>query len=191
MSDVRTRLIDATFKEVFTNGYNGASLANILKAADVKKGGMYHYFSSKKEMVLCMIDEKIKVNLENKWKKLENENDNIVGLFIEILQDIDNWNLKDGCPLGNLLQESLKYDIDFANTLTSILDSWKKQFVNILLKAKEVNELNKNVDIEECATFLIASIEGALLLAKKYDSTKVFKACMNQLTFYVNTLRKN
>ena len=41
MSTVREKLIDATFNEVFTAGYSAASLANILKRADVKKGAMY------------------------------------------------------------------------------------------------------------------------------------------------------
>ena len=189
MNDVRTRLIDATFEEVFINGYKGASLANILKTANVKKGGMYHYFSSKKDMVLSMIEEKIEQRLENKWKELQSKDANIIDSFIDILQNLNNWNLKDGCPLGNLLQESLEYDNDFTNILSSILDKWKQQFINILQKAQEIKELDKNVNIEECATFLIASIEGALLLAKKYDNTTNFQACMNQLTFYINTLR--
>ncbi|MFT7005172.1 MAG: TetR/AcrR family transcriptional repressor of nem operon [Sulfurimonas sp.] len=191
MNDVRTRLIDATFEEVFTNGYNGSSLANILKTAAVKKGGMYHYFPSKKEMVISMIEEKLQLRLENKWKKLENIDTNIIDSFIESLLDIDNWNLKDGCPLGNLLQEPLKYDRDFASILSTIVENWKKQFIRILQRAKERKELNGDVNIEECSTFLIASIEGALLLAKKYDDTTNFQACMNQLTFYINTLRNH
>lgn len=189
MSDVRTRLIDATFQEVYTHGYNGASLSNILNRAEVKKGAMYHYFPSKKEMTISMIEEIIEKRLKNKWEALANTNDYIVNTLIDILQDTDNWDLKNGCPLGNLLQESLEHDEDFANILTAILDGWKKQFSQILQKAQDTNQLNKDVDVEQCSTFLIASIEGALLLAKKYDDKKDFKVCMNQLSFYLNALK--
>lgn len=189
MQDVRTRLIDSTFHEVFSKGYAGASLSNILSRAEVKKGAMYHYFSSKKEMVLAMIEEKIEKRIENKWKKILDTDNDIIDSLIKILQDINNWNLTDGCPLGNLLQESLDYDEDFAKTLTSILDNWKELFTKILQKAKDKNQIGENVEIHQCATFLIASIEGALLLTKKYDHNNDFAFCMNQLTLYLNSLK--
>lgn len=189
MQDIRTRLIEATFQEVFSKGYTGASLANILKRAETKKGSMYHYFPSKKEMVLAMIEEKIEKRIEKKWMNLSDKNKNIIDSFIEIFQDINSWDLTNGCPLGNLLQESLEKDEDFANTLTSILDKWKIFFTNILQEAKDKKQIHENVDTNSCATFLIASIEGALLLTKKYETNKDFEACMNQLTIYLNSLR--
>jgi len=190
MQDVRTRLIEATFQEVFSKGYAGASLSNILNRAEVKKGAMYHYFPSKKDMVLAMIEEKIEQRIEKKWKELVDINENIIDALIKILKDINSWDLTNGCPLGNLLQESLDYDEDFANTLTDILNKWKKLFTNILENAKQKDQLNKDVDTEQCATFLIASIEGALLLTKKYEDNNDFESCMNQLTLYLNSLRK-
>ncbi|MCV6608772.1 MAG: TetR/AcrR family transcriptional regulator, partial [Campylobacterales bacterium] len=103
MQDTRTRLIEATFQEVFSNGYKAASLSSILKRAESKKGAMYHYFSSKKEMVIAMIEEKIALRIENKWQKLLKE-ENILDSLIEILRDLNSWDLINGCPLGNLLQ---------------------------------------------------------------------------------------
>ncbi|WP_419764401.1 MAG: TetR/AcrR family transcriptional regulator [Arcobacter sp.] len=190
MQDIRTRLIEATFQEVFSNGFKGASQANILKKADTKKGSMYHYFPSKKDMVICMIEEKIGKRIEKKWEDLLSCEDNIIDNFIFILIDPNSWDLKDGCPLGNLLQESLDYDEDFAKTLNTILENWKKQFSNILNKAIENKELNPDIEIEKVATFLIASIEGALLIAKKSEDIKDFENTINQLVFYINSLRK-
>ncbi len=191
MQDVRTRLIEATFQEIFSKGYTGASLANILNRAEVKKGAMYHYFPSKKDMVLAMIDEKLAQRIEKKWKDVANTNEDIIESLISILQDVNSWDLTNGCPLGNLLQEPLEQDEDFAQILTSILDNWRNLFANILQKAKENKQLNENVDTNQCATFLIASIEGALLLSKKYKDNKDFESCMNQLTLYLNSQRIN
>ena len=57
MSTVRERLIEATFKEVFTSGYSAASLANILNRAEVKKGAMYHYFPSKIDLAAASMEQ--------------------------------------------------------------------------------------------------------------------------------------
>ncbi len=190
MSTVKERLIEATFHEVFTTGYSAASLSNILNRAEVKKGAMYHYFPSKKDMVLAMIDEKLEQRVEKRWKPVVDADGNLIDVLISILQDTKGFNLTEGCPLGNLLQESLDQDEDFANILNSILDKWKEIFTKILQNAKEKNQINKNIDTVQCSTFLIASIEGAILLSKKSNDNKDFEDCMIQLTNYLNSLRK-
>jgi len=189
MQDIRTRLIEATFEEVHSNGYTGASLANILKRANTKKGSMYHYFSSKKEMVIAMIEERIILRIQNNWEKLADTDSDIIDFLISILNDTKNWDLQKGCPLGNLLQENLNYDEDFANILNKIVTQWKILFSKIIEKAIKNKELKEDLDIESFSTFLIANIEGALLLSKKSDNTKDFKACMEHLCSYINLYR--
>jgi TetR/AcrR family transcriptional repressor of nem operon len=44
METTRDKLINATFDEVFSHGYQGASLCDILAKAGVHKGSMYHFF---------------------------------------------------------------------------------------------------------------------------------------------------
>ena len=190
MQDIRTRLIEATFKEVYTNGYHATSLATILASADTKKGSMYHYFSSKKEMVIAMIEEKIETRIEKRWKDLSQKETNIIDFLVSILNDTENIDIKRGCPLGNLLQESLQDDEDFSEVLTKILNNWKKIFLAILQKAEQNDEIKKGISIEKCTTFLIASIEGALLIVKKSKKRKDYEDCMDQLTFYLNSIKK-
>jgi len=190
MQDIRTRLIEATFQEIYTHGYHATSLSNILKSADTNKGSMYHYFSSKKEMVLTMIEEKIESRIKKRWKELSVTDKNIIDFLISILNDTENIDLEKGCPLGNLLQESLNDDKDFAEILTKILNNWKNIFLLILQKAVDNNEIKENIDIKKCATFLIAGIEGALLIAKKSKDRQDYKDCMDQLTYYINSIKK-
>lgn len=66
--DTRTLLLKITFEEVYTNGYQGASVLKILQKAGLHKGSMYHYFANKKEMVLAAIQEKPKKSLERNTK---------------------------------------------------------------------------------------------------------------------------
>jgi len=190
MEDIRTRLINATFDEIYTHGYHATSLANILKSANTKKGSMYHYFSSKKELVLAMITEKLELRIETRWKKLSNTDLNIIDFLIDTLSNNPTIDLQRGCPLGNLLQESLGDDEDFADILTKILQRWKNIFIDILHKAAQNGEIKDSVDIEKSALFLIASIEGALLIAKKSKDRKDYEDCMEQLTLYLSFIKK-
>ena len=47
-NNTRKNLIDSAFSEIYSNGYQGASLTTILKNAKVHKGSMYHFFENKK-----------------------------------------------------------------------------------------------------------------------------------------------
>ena len=141
-------------------------------------------------MVLAMIDEKLEQRTKNKWEPIINEDGNLIDILISILQDTKGFNLIEGCPLGNLLQEHLNEDEDFSNILTSILNKWKEIFVSILEKAKQKNQINQTTNTLQCATFLIASIEGAILLSKKSHDNQDFEDCMIQLVNYINTLRR-
>jgi TetR/AcrR family transcriptional repressor of nem operon len=187
MSQVREKLIEATFEEVFTSGYNAASLANILNKAEVKKGAMYHYFPSKKQMVLAMIEEKHLLRIEEKWKLLINESKDVISVLVSILHDTKSWDLKNGYAFGNLLQEPLEHDEEFANLLMSVLDNWKNLFINALEKEKD--QINQNINTKQCSTFIIATLEGAILLSKKSEDTEDFEDCMVKVTNYLNTLK--
>ncbi|NIQ76006.1 MAG: TetR/AcrR family transcriptional regulator, partial [Gammaproteobacteria bacterium] len=44
-------------KEVHLNGFQSASIQNIIDAAGVTKGALYHYFDSKDAIGLALLDE--------------------------------------------------------------------------------------------------------------------------------------
>ena len=190
MSDIRNRLIEATFQEVYSKGYKGASLSSILKNANAKKGSMYHYFSSKKEMVLSMIEEKVKTRVEKNWVKLKECDENIFDLLILILKQSANRDFTKGCPFGNLLQECSSQDNDFTQILGEIFDSWSDLFEKTLYKAYVQGEIVE-IDFKETALFLISSIEGALLISKQSGSSKEFDICMNQVELYLRGFKKS
>ena len=188
MQSTKERLIEATFQEVYSKGYNAASLSTILKAADVKKGAMYHHFSSKKEMVLAMIEQKVQQRIYNYWKDLETQQENIIEFIVSILKDTSNRDFKRGCPLGNLLQETLIDDKDFALVLKNIIEQWQALFESSLQKALELQEI-KNVNVQELALFIIATLEGAILLSKNSCSSYEYDKCINHLENYLYSFK--
>ena len=50
--DTKDLLLEITFDEVYTNGYQGASVLKILEKAGLNKGSLYHYFKNKKDKYL-------------------------------------------------------------------------------------------------------------------------------------------
>ena len=187
MKPVRERLMDATFEEVYQNGYQGASLANILARADVKKGSMYHYFSSKEEMVLAVIDERIKVRSTLLWEKLRQTNKAIIPTLLEILKNTQTRDFTRGCPIGNLLQDAPALQISIHEAITAHIKIWKEWFKEALDKAVALGEIRCENTLA-LSTFLIAAIEGAILLAKQGGEETEYLTCIDHLESYLNSL---
>jgi AcrR family transcriptional regulator len=57
MSETRRLLLDAATAEFAREGYDGANINRISRAAGFAKGTIYNYFPSKRELMLSLIDE--------------------------------------------------------------------------------------------------------------------------------------
>ena len=56
-SDTRKRIVEAALALFAARGYHDTGIADILRESGVKRGSLYHYFSSKRELGLAVIDE--------------------------------------------------------------------------------------------------------------------------------------
>jgi AcrR family transcriptional regulator len=56
MSDTRRLLLEAATAEFAREGYNGANINRISRSAGFAKGTIYNYFSSKRALMLALID---------------------------------------------------------------------------------------------------------------------------------------
>jgi AcrR family transcriptional regulator len=59
--DSRERIVLAASNFFLTGGYNGVGIAEICEAASVHKGTFYHFFPSKTELLLVVIDRRVAV----------------------------------------------------------------------------------------------------------------------------------
>jgi TetR/AcrR family transcriptional repressor of nem operon len=118
---------------------------------------------------------------------LSQTNEDIIDTLILILKGKDK-NFQNGCPLGNVLQECSGLDEDFVKLMDDILKSWEKLFEDALNKAIEKQEI-KNINTKEMSLFLIAIYEGAILMSKRSKSSKEYQICINQLEFFLNSLK--
>ena len=60
----RDLILDVTFSIIYQLGYNATGISAILKECNTPKGSLYHYFKSKKELVLAMIKERLSPKMD-------------------------------------------------------------------------------------------------------------------------------
>ena len=188
MSSTREKLLDVAFDEIYYNGYYSTSVDKILKTANMNKGSMYHFFKSKKELALAVIKERVYDYIENKYMVLLKHDENIIDELLKLIKDRKNFDFVCGCKVNNLVQELSSKDKEFKDALEIVYFRFEKIIEEVLEKAilnKEIQHDSANL----LAIYVVASIEGCLITAKKSHNADMFHSCISQLELFLTSLK--
>lgn len=171
--DTRQRLIEAGATILHRQGYNGTGIQEVLAACGVPKGSFYHFFKSKEDFVLAVVDH-YATGMGKRVLELFSDVTHSplarLRLFfdqmIERVNDVDNPFSSCGCPIGNLVQEMAPLNAAFRHRLDEVLDGLERAMATVLRQAQAVGEIGPRHDADELARFIVASWHGAILRMK-------------------------
>ncbi len=188
----REKLLSLAFCEIHRQGFQGASIANILESTQLTKGALYHHFPTKHALGLAVVDEIIAPQLESMVFQPLRDSANPVATLLEIIAGVASFlgdeGIMLGCPLNNLMQEMSPLDEQFRHHLNTILETWQQTISNALLQGQAGCVIKPEVDCPAAALFIISAWEGCISIAKNKQSPETFKLCMKQLHDYVQSL---
>ena len=104
----RLNLLQVAAQLFQKKGYNGTSLSDILKQAEVSKGALYHHFSNKQELLYAVVDELFRDLVFSRWGGVVHADEPIEALASivdNIAQSATEDDMCSGCPIHNLLAE--------------------------------------------------------------------------------------
>jgi len=188
MASSREKLLDVAFDEIYYNGYYSTSVDKILNKASMNKGSMYHFFKSKKELALAVIKERVYDYIENKYMVLLKHDENIIEELLKLIKDRKNFDFVCGCKVNNLVQELSSKDKEFKTALEIVYFRFEKIIEEVLSKAIQNNEIQHD-DVKVLAMYVVASIEGCLITAKKSHNADMFHSCISQLELFLTSLK--
>jgi TetR/AcrR family transcriptional repressor of nem operon len=173
-SDTKNEIIAIGTDMISLQGYNATGIDAVLKKAGVPKGSFYHYFGSKEEFGLAVINRFAERYDQYLGSFLDDESVTPLKRIHNYLESgvaslMDNRCFK-GCLIGNLGQELADQNERFRVRLDQIFHSWKERFAACLQEAQQTGELAKDRDSAVIAGFLLSGWEGAILRAKVMKS---------------------
>lgn len=188
----RDKILHSAFCEIHRQGFQAASISNILQDTGLTKGALYHHFPTKQALGLAVIDEVIRQRLEKLIFRPIRESEQPVHALLEVIATIHKKVPSDfvmlGCPLNNLMQEMSAIDQLFQQELSSVLGIWQETVEDALKRGQQAGEIRKDVDYRAAALFVVSAWEGCIGVAKNMQSPKAFESCMKQLHVYVESL---
>jgi TetR/AcrR family transcriptional repressor of nem operon len=172
--NTRETLLDYTFDEIHKYGYFQASTSDILKKCKIPKGSMYHYFSSKHDLTLCVIKERVlPKTLKNYHIKVIDTPFESLITFLESI-DFSKKAFKNGCIMHKLIVEMSHLDEAFKKELKLVYEGILTHFEEILTTAVKAGEMKK-CDTKEKANMILVTLLGAISLKNELALVALIK----------------
>ncbi|WP_246545786.1 TetR/AcrR family transcriptional regulator [Pelotalea chapellei] len=191
--DTRTDLITAGMQLFASQGYNATGIDAVLKRTGVPKGSFYHFFSSKEEFGLAVIEAFAGRFLARLDIFLSDETStplNRLRIFMERgVAQLAEHQCTVGCLIGDLGQELAASNERLRGRLDEILFSWRERFAVCIREAQQAGELPQSYDPHVIAGFILSGWEGAVLSAKVMKSTQPVQDFLDTIFATVLTKR--
>ncbi len=172
--DTRSEIIRIGTELISRQGYNATGIEMVLKEAGVPKGSFYHYFKSKEEFGLAVLDLFADYYSRRMTALLQDTAlsplTRIRKLLEGSLERFSRNQCSKGCLIGNLGQELADQNERFRARLDEIFDGWRRLFAACLSEAQTAKELDSRIEAEALASFILSGWEGAILQAKVMKS---------------------
>ena len=170
----REKLLHVGMQVVHERGFGGASVRDIVQAAGVPQGSFTNHFTSKEAFGLEVIDLYFENASELMRKTLRN--DDLPPLqrlraYIDNGSDTANPDsMKNGCLFGNFTAEANDCGEAIRLRVVEAFAEVQSALAWCLRAAVKAGELAASTDCDVVATFIVASLQGARLLAKAQRS---------------------
>lgn len=180
--DTKSRIL-ATARELFhSRSYADVGIKEICDAASVQKGSFYHFFPSKRDLALAVIDDMaddwahgfVAEAFDRNLPALERLDYMIDAAYYwqKAAKDIEGR--MPGCLFGNLALEISTRDEVLRAKLNAVFDKASARFHETLDEAVELG-LMQPLDTAATAQAMLAFLEGVILLAKSRNDPEVVR----------------
>jgi TetR/AcrR family transcriptional repressor of nem operon len=164
----RQRIVEQSAPVFNRHGYSGTSMAELMHATGLEKGGIYRHFASKQELAAAAFDYAWAAVNEPRQRGLEDCRTSMDKLLLLVKNFVEQppRTIPGGCPLLNTAIDSDDGNLALRSKAREALHQWRASIVDIVCLGQRNRELRADVDSLQVATLLIASLEGAVMMSR-------------------------
>jgi TetR/AcrR family transcriptional regulator, transcriptional repressor for nem operon len=189
----RDRLIMTAMQLFWEKGYGSTSVADVLQAANVNSGSLYHFFPGKQDLLLAVLEAYRggigTMLLAPAWKGVIDPIDKIFALLARYRRSVVQTECVYGCPIGSLALEIHEPDPPLRKALAANFNAWVDAVEQCLLEADL--RLPKHLNRRELAEFVLTTMEGGVMQARTHRDVAYFDRAVRQLRTYFGYLERD
>jgi AcrR family transcriptional regulator len=191
--ETRERLVEIARRLFHEQGYTATGIAQILEAAQARSGSLYYFFPTKEDLLLAIL-EKYKELLgpmvvQPVFERVRDPIERIFGILDGYRRQLLATKYQFGCPIGNLALELTNSHPAARALIAENFTGWRRAIEQCLAEA--AGRLPPALDREQLALFVLTTMEGAVMLARTYQSIEPYDVAVTQLRDYFDRLLRD
>ncbi|NWF92242.1 MAG: TetR/AcrR family transcriptional regulator [Syntrophaceae bacterium] len=194
LMSLRDRVVQKSLRLFSKKGLLSTSISDIMREANISKGGLYNHFKCKDEIFLAVLSEARKAWRERNLTGLDGI-EKPVEKVKRLLENYRDRYLKDtetfpgGCIFVTLSVELDDQRPDFSRELNEGFVRLKAMIKRYLDEGKERGELKEDVKTEAVTEVIFSGMLGASVIYGTGKSAENLDRCINSLIDYLESLK--
>jgi TetR/AcrR family transcriptional repressor of nem operon len=190
----RHNIIEKSMHLFSVKGYFNTSIADIVQATGLTKGGLYGHFRNKEEIWYAVYDECVRI-----WKSIVFQGVGAISDPLERIDKVMENSLKNylgggvfegGCFLLNALVDLAGQAPTMSNHVLSGFTGFAGLLRRWLEEAAGQGLIKEGLNLSEVANFMVISLNGAAPLYAASKDPAVWQQTLAQMRYYNQSLRR-
>ena len=193
VKDTRERIVQTAIELFWLKGYGATGMAEILERAQANSGSFYHFFRSKEELLLAVLDRYVEMLypalVEPACRGVTDPVERIFALLARYRLGLLQTECTYGCPIGRLALEVSPDLREAHQKMAANFDGWTEAVRDCLEEAGP--RFPANVDKKKLARLVLSVMEGGVMQSRSHRSVEPFDDSVELLRDYFNRLLGN
>jgi AcrR family transcriptional regulator len=180
----REKITQAAIEFFAQQGFRGAKMADIAKAAGLSEPGLLHHFPSKTHLLMEVLKERDRIDSERMRATLQKNGSHFLEAGLELIEH--NQTVPGLVQLFTLMvAEGLSQDHPAHEFFTQRYQREREQMAQTIKQAQQAGEVRADIPAETLVILIFAMMDGLqvqwLLEPEKIDMPEVFRVLVNML----------
>lgn len=183
--------MDATYALMVRKGYLATTVDEICEAADVSKGSFYHFFQSKQELALAMIEH----HMADAMETIEGGLD-LTGVpeaerpvrYVKHVEDGAEEIWREGCLIGSFALELSETNPEVRASVSQVFRGLADHFEEVFAPLCKAHPGPNTPSPRELAEQMIMVIEGGVVLSRAHFDRRYVSQALRCFRRYLETL---
>lgn len=185
-------LVEKGLSILWSKGYNGTSVNDIVCAAEVPKGSFYFYFESKEDYVVKVLEKYFENKRGTIIKDIFKNADaapkesvfNFYNRRVKYIKEQLNCTL--GCMGSNMGTEMSEHSEKIRTTIVAEERKIRLQVTDVVKKAQDAKEITNPIEADKIVDFIEDSFKGMLTSMKETKSSEPLDNFLKFLSVILN-----
>ena len=182
----RERIVEAGLYLFWLQGYAATGMAEILARAEANAGSFYHFFKTKEELLLAVLELYIQslepVVVQPVLGAIADPVERVFGILEFYRQNLLKTGCTYGCPIGRLALEIPEEQFRVHKRLADNFDGWTAAIEKCLGDARE--RFPEETNFATLSKFVLTVMEGGVMQARAHRDVAPFDASVEHLREY-------